>query len=481
MFRKSILLSVVSFGFAFLITGICLANGASDLGQAELYVKSEQYGQAEQICKSVAQNNPGSDIALRARGKLAIVYIMTGRMAQADTEVDELTKAFKSNAEMPAVLYGIVGRYKSAREFQRAESLSQRICQQFSSSEQAQRIQLDSGKEQVLNLIADRKFQQAEEAVNNMVSAAGSNPAMPQTLFNIAREFKESERYDETIRIYQKIAQNYPNSEFAGKARIGVDKLRIWNLINAGDAAGAQSALEKLIKDYKDEDDLAHTVHGIAVKFDENGYSEQAKSLYSRVRQDYPNEAIAEMAAVGLRLCDIRAMIGKKAPYAAVKTEIDKLMSDLSGRRQLPVAVLDIAFAYLQQAMRLDEQGSAEQAKESYRNTIKVCEIVTNQLPRSPATPKAYDYEIICYQKLGVHAKTIECCQKIVNDYPNYQKRWQALSMMGNIYENLKKSGAISKTEADQKLKAVYEQLLSEYPDCRAAKHAQYWLTHSTR
>ena len=443
-----------------------------------MYVKSEQYGQAEQLCKSVVQNNPGSDIALRAQGKLAIVYIMTGRMAQADAEVEELTNAFKSNAELPAVLYGIVGRYKSAREFQRAENLSQRICQSFSSSEQTQRIQLGSGKEQVLNLIADRKYQQAEEAVNNMVSAAGSNPAMPVTLFNIAKEFKELERYDETMRIYQKIAQNYPNSEFGGKARMGVDKLRVWNLIEAGDAAGAQSALEKMIKDYKDEDELAHTVHGIAVKFDENGYYEQAKSLYQRVKRDYPNENVAELAAVGLRLCDIRAMIGK-APYAAVKPEIDRLMRDLSGRRQLPVAVLDIAFAYLQQAMRLDEQGSAEQAKESYRNVIKVCEIVTNQLPRSPATPKAYDYAVICYQKLGNHPKAIECCQKIVQDYPTYNKRWQALSMMGNIYENQKESGAISKTEADQKIKAVYEQLLSEYPDCRAARHAQYWLTHS--
>jgi len=478
MFKKALFLSLVSLGFTFWVTKVCFADAASDLSRVESLVKSEQYVQAEQLCKSVVQNNPGSDIALSAKGKLAIVYIMTGRMAQADTEVDELTKAFKSNAELPAVLYGIVGRYKSAREFQRAENLSQRICQSFPSSEQAQRIQLSSGKERAFTLIANGKFQQAEEAVNNMVSAMGSNPAMPVTLFNIAKEFKELERYDETMRIYQKIAQNYPNSEFGGKARMGIDKLRVWNLIKAGDAAGAQSALEKLIKDYKDEDDLAHTVHGIAVKFDENGYSEQAKSLYNRVRQDYPNENAAEMAAVGLRLCDIRAMIGK-APYAAVKPEIDRLMRDLSGRRQLPVAVLDIAFAYLQQAMRLDEQGSAEQAKESYRNVIKVCEIVTNQLPRSPATPKAYDYAVICYQKLGNQTKAIECCQKIVQDYPTYNKRWQALSMMGNIYENLKESGAISKTEADRKIKAIYEQILSEYPDCRAARHAQYWLTHS--
>lgn len=469
MFKKILLLLVMP---VVLVCEVCFADAASDLSQVESYVKSGQFVQAEQLCISITQANIGNDVALKARGKLAAIYIMTGKVADANTLVDAITNTFKSNAELPAILYGVMGRHKQAREFQLAQSLSSRICQEFPASEQAQRIQLDTGKEQAFRLIANGKFQDAEETINNMLTAAAGNPTMPATLFKIAREFKEVGGYDVTIRIYQKIAQEYSNSEFADKARMGVDKLKIWNLIKAGDASGALVALDKLIADYKGNDDLPHTVHGVALKLEEKGFYPQAKTIYQKVKTDYADDRMAEVAAVDLKLCDIRAMV-RNSSYASVKAELNKLMSDFSGHHQLPKAIWRVGAEYYQQAIRLEVQGSTEQTRELYQNAAEVLDIVISQLPSSSAIPEACNYAGTCYEKLGEYEKANACYQKTIDNFPAYGLRWNMMFLLGRNYEMMKKEGTISAEQADMQVKAMYKRLLTEYPDCQVARHVR--------
>jgi TolA-binding protein len=382
MFGRKVVWGFVLTGVLLWMTGRCFGDAAGDLGQIEVYVKSGMFVQAEELCKSVAQNNPGSDSALKAQSKLAVVYIMTGRLTQADAEVDKLMSDFKSKAELATVLYGIVNRYKQVKDSQRASDLSERICKDYPTSEQAQRLQLDTGKERALGFIANGRFHGAEEEVKNLVSTCGSNPALGVTLFKIAREFKELCRYEEAGRVYQQIIQACPDSEFAGKARMAVDKLKIWKQINTGDVAGAQAGLEKLIKDYKDEDDLVHTVHGVALKFEEAGYYEQAKALYSRVVQDYPDSGFAARIPLDLKKCDILAMIGKE-PFEKISQEVNGLLASHRGDPRLPTVIWRVGRTCYERAMRLKGQDSAEQAKALYGNSAEIMDIVINQLPSS--------------------------------------------------------------------------------------------------
>ena len=475
MFRKSILFLLALVTFVCLTAAAGFADAASDLVQAETYVKSGLFSQAEQLCISIAQNNPGSDYALKAAGKLAAVSIMTQRMPQADAQVDSLINSFHNNAELPAILYGITLRYKTVREYQRAEDLAQRICQEFGGSEQAQRIQLDLGREQALKLIADGKFAQAEEAANTIAANAGSNPGMPAALFKIARQFKEAGRNDEAVRMYQKITQDYPNSEFGGRARMAIDKLNIWNLIKTGDVNSVQAALERLINDYGNEDDLPHTVRGIAFQFEENGYYQQAKALYQKVKTDYAGDRVAAMATVDLKKCDVRAMIGT-ASHSVVMQKVNEFMAEFAGNWYLPKAVYQIGTEYYNRALKLGGHSSAGQAAEFYRNAADIWEMVINQLPDSSYTLEACNYAAICYEKLGEYNKANECYKRVIDNYPGYRMRWNMIYKTGRNYERMKKAGTVSVEQADSRTRAMYEKLLAEYPDCKAADYARNWL-----
>lgn len=483
MLNRTIVLLLAIGGFVMLMGGECFGDVAVDLKQADAYLDSGYYSQAEGLCNSIMQSNPNSDYALKAQGKLSAVYIMTGRISDANTLVDAMINTYKNNAELPAILYGMALRYKQAREFQKAESLSARICQEFSSSEQAQRIQLDTGKEQALKLIADGKYAQAEDAVNNMVSTAGGNPAMPATLFKIAREFKEAERNDETVRIYQRIVQNYPSSDFAGKARMGVDKLKIWNQIKAGDVAGAQTALDKLITDYNGSDDLPHTIHGVALKFEEAGFYEQAKTWYDRVKQSWSDSPMAEKATVDFKRCDVLAMVGTSS-HSSVMQKVNELMSEFSGHWHLPASVHRVGQEYYNQAMKQDDlavsQGTSaiEKAREYYRNSAEILEIVINRLPTSAVMPQAYNYAGNCYRKLDEYAKATQYYEKVVNDYPKYRNNSSILYTLAITYETMKTNGLISSADADVKIRAVYQKIIDVYPDSKTAEAARIWLNN---
>jgi TolA-binding protein len=106
-----------------------------------------------------------------------------------------------------------------------------------------------------------------------------------------------------------------------------------------------------------------------------------------------------------------------------------------------------------------------------------IFERVAREFPGTTPVPKACRSAGDCYRKLGEYEESIRCYKKVVDDYPDFETAWNALFQIGRNYEDLKKSGAIAKSEVDAKIKAAYEQLLEKYPSCPGARHARRWLS----
>ncbi len=102
------------------------------------------------------------------------------------------------------------------------------------------------------------------------------------------------------------------------------------------------------------------------------------------------------------------------------------------------------------------------------------------QLPGSDMAAMANTLAGQAYRKLGQYGKSAACYQRIADNYPESRLAGHSLFMVGRNYEELKKAGAVSESEADAKTKAAYEQLLEDYPDCKAAAIARRWLTNNS-
>jgi len=170
---------------------------------------------------------------------------------------------------------------------------------------------------------------------------------------------------------------------------------------------------------------------------------------------------------------------------AAAEAMINELIADYNDQPDLPRAVFKIGEEYYNKAFNTKGDPNSPDAKpeEYYRKALAVWERIIKELPdpNSTIAAHAYYFSAVCYRRLGRCEKAIEYYQKIVDNWPDYEYAWNALFLIGRSYEDLKESGVISKSQADPKIKAAYEQLLEKYPDCPAAKIAQRWLNrHNT-
>ena len=140
----------------------------------------------------------------------------------------------------------------------------------------------------------------------------------------------------------------------------------------------------------------------------------------------------------------------------------------------MPDALCQIANSYYKKASQIEDA----QRKDYFRRAAEIYEKIINVLPASRnLTPRACYFAGDCCHELGEYEKSVQYYQKVVDNYPTYGLAWSALFNIGSNYQQMSKAGLISKSEADAKTKAAYEQLLVKYPDCRAAIAAQGWLS----
>jgi len=93
MFGKSVVVIAMSCLLFFGITDKALADAASELEQAEAYVKEGNYQQAEQLYQHIVTSYPGTEYAFQAQKGLTILYIVTDQQPQAEAAFQQLANS----------------------------------------------------------------------------------------------------------------------------------------------------------------------------------------------------------------------------------------------------------------------------------------------------------------------------------------------------------------------------------------------------
>jgi len=246
--------------------------------------------------------------------------------------------------------------------------------------------------------------------------------------------------------------------------------------LSLGDDAAAEAAVEKLLANFTDNPLTVRAVWDTARVYRDLKKYEKASQLYQYVIDNYPQAEHAILSQIGVAEINVLSLI-ESGNDTAAQAALDSLIADFNDHSLLPEAVFVVGEQYYNEALLKKKEGHDEQAKECYRKARTVWERIVAELPPSGITPHAYNFAADCYRRLGQHKKAIEYYQRVVDDWPDYEYAWDALFRIGRNYEALKKSGLMSKSEANPIIKAVYEQVLEEYPNCKAARHARRWLS----
>lgn len=241
--------------------------------------------------------------------------------------------------------------------------------------------------------------------------------------------------------------------------------------IALGDDPNTEAAVKKLLATFSGHKDTPEAVYQVARKYHDLEKYEKAGQLYQYVIDHWPESKQMILAKADVARSNI--LLGNEA---AAEATVNELIADFNDHPDLPQAILTIGEKYYNLAFQYQNKDSNEQSKECFHKAIAVSERIIKELPESSFTPQAYILLGECYSRLGRHQESLGCYQKVVSNWPNCEYAWYAQFLIGCTYEKLRDSGDVEKTVAYTEIRAAYEGVLRDYPDCPAVRAASNWL-----
>ena len=498
MFRKIPLVSLVLFGLLFSgIAGECFADAVAQIQQADAYVANGEYAQAEAAYKAVVANYPGTDNALEAQEKLVTLYMHD--QPQATTAFQELTVNFSSNAKMPETVYEIAKHYRYTVSHERYK-MTKLFYQYFVDTWPQHSLVMWAQSGLAASHICLDETEAGKAAAEKLVNEYSSQQQIEAAVCDVAHQYNRLGKYEEAKQLYQYIISNWPEAKYALWKQVD----NAHSSVADGNDSAAQAAVDVLKSNLSTREFVATALFDIAEHYGKLSRYDKARTLYKYVADNHRRDDVRSLWSQ-MRVIMSSISLGDET---AAQAAMSQLLANFSDHSRLVDAVCAVAEHY-------DNLGKYEKARQYYRyisdtwpkdehygiwsqidiawtdialgDNTEAEQLIDALVVKLNAGFPAYAYwptvageaywlAAESYCRLGQYEKAIECCEKVVNDYPEHRRAWNALSTVGSSYEILKNAGAVSEQEANAKTKSAYEQLLEKYPDCPAVKDVRDWM-----
>lgn len=184
-----------------------------------------------------------------------------------------------------------------------------------------------------------------DSAVDNLIANYVNNAYLASTLVNTAGQYVWDRKYDNADKLYHAVIEIHPNNPYATKARVGLTRLDVLNLIEGKKYSLAQQQVDLMVKDFNSEPDLAVSLFHIGKEFTwQHRYSEAEETFGLLIEQPL-NSSISQEAKLWLARVNVCELVLQHKDDEAIAA-IDKLIKDFEGDEGLPEAIYWISKEY---------------------------------------------------------------------------------------------------------------------------------------
>jgi tetratricopeptide (TPR) repeat protein len=275
------------------------ADVAADLSQADGLYKTGQYAQAEQpylkVIRGTDANKPAeSDAAFAAAKGLALVYIATDRLPQAEQAIQPLLAR-----PTPHDLHKIVEEAKALKKLPQVRQVYQDMIAARPDDHNV--IWLKTGLGVASAHLGDDRVVQA--TLDNIIANHGQDDRVVEALGQIAWAYRKLNQYDKALKINQYTVDNWPQKDRAAYAQQGV----LLCQIGLGNIAAADQAFGVLIQQFGKDPDASKIVLWSGFGYQDANQADRAYKVYELVVQNYPDTPEAVTAQLRLALASVEA------------------------------------------------------------------------------------------------------------------------------------------------------------------------------
>jgi len=279
--------------------------------------------------------------------------IDSGDYAAAESLIEQMKVNFARSEELGDNLLHFAWRCEQQGQKNLARELYQDVSQNYSKIDpyQAAFASMWVSRFNIYDLIDAGDYAAAESLIEQMKVNFAGNTELADHLYNIAWKYHENDRRDLARVLYQDVSQNYSDIDpyRAALASMWVSRLKICDLIDAGDYAAAESSVNQMKVDFARSEDLADHLLHFAWRCEQQGQRNLARVLYQDVSQNYSEIApyragLASMWVSKLKICDLI----DAGDYAAAEPLIEQMKVNFAGSEDLANVLHDMAYKYRQ-------------------------------------------------------------------------------------------------------------------------------------
>ncbi len=184
-----------------------------------------------------------------------------------------------------------------------------------------------------------------DSTADNLIANYVNNAYFASTLVNTAGQYVWDRNYDGAEKLYRAVIEIHPNNPYTTKARVGLARLDVLNLIEEKKWSLARQQIESMAADFNNEPDLAVSLIHIGKEFTwQHRYSE-AKETFGLLLKQPVNNSFLQEAKLWLARAQVCLLIGR-AKDEEIVASTDKLISDFETDAGLPEAIYWISKEY---------------------------------------------------------------------------------------------------------------------------------------
>jgi len=364
---KSLIVLLSVYALVLSNAGFGAESPAELIKQAEQLCVKKQFREAEEIYLNIIRQATDAEQRFSAQRKLAAVYVAEDKQPLATALVRNILADYAQHERLPHAIHEIAESCQKFGKAAKAKEIYQAIL--TDQPGHPQKIWLDMGLA-ISNVLAgepDAGWSATQRLLNDYRTDNRAAEAVGQ----VAWCYRKQKDFQNARTLYQYVVDTWSENERAIYSQRGI----VLASIELKDSSAAQSAIDRLLRDYSQHEDFLSLVWGIAETYQGKSDFRNARELHQYIVDNHPNSERAIYSQQQIALANIEL---KDEPNAAAATE--KLLLDFSKNKDFVGVVAGLAKEYkdrwkFKESRRLhqfivDNFPKSEQALPSQRDVI---------------------------------------------------------------------------------------------------------------
>jgi len=330
--------------------------------------------------------------------------------------------------------------YEKNKQYEQAEAMYRAIVTNHPGTDEA----FQAEKNLAVLYIKTGKYPAARQEVDTLLTDFADHPELPGEVYKIGDHYWDIGRYEDVKELYEYIAENHSDSDFAIKARTWV----VDSDIRLGNDEAAQADIDVLIRDFAENPELPGMLWKLADYYRRREKYNWAKRFYQHTFETDPQGLLAIKAKAGVAGADI--LLGNDE---AAQADIEALIKDFAKDPNLPETLWKLANDNL-------KRKEYNWSRQLYQHTFETD-------PQGPLAIKAKTGVVWADVMLGNDEAAQAGIDGLIADFADHPDLPAEIYNLGDPYWELKRY---------EDVQVLYDYIAENHPSSSFAIKARAWI-----